>query len=334
MQGVSGLWLPVITPFYDGAIDFQSYDRLLEWYLAKGVSGFIPLGTTGESPTLEVDEMEAIVDRTLAVVGDRAPVFIGIGGNATGKVVKTIQRFERFRCAGILSVCPYYNRPGQDGLYEHFSRIAASTDRDILIYNIPYRTSVNLTNETLFRLAEFSNIVGVKDSCGDLAQSLDLLRNRPNGFSVLTGEDASYFTMLANGADGGILASCHLETDAFLDLRTRAANDHLGARTIWSRLEPSIAPLFREANPMPIKHCLWRQGLIRSPECRLPLTTVSESLASELDRLIGFKPSAESSETRSSASANRGGERRSRLRKRRPRPQGHAADRNATTAGR
>jgi len=170
----------------------------------------------------------------------------------------------------------------------HFTRIAEATDRPILIYNIPYRTGVNLTNETLLELSLIPNIVGVKDSSGSIAQSLDLLRRRPHGFAVLTGEDAYFYTMLAHGGDGGILASAHVETALFLTVYERmAANDHQGARKAWSRLEPLVPLLFKEPNPVPIKHCLWRQGLIGSPECRLPLTRVSDALAGELDRALG-----------------------------------------------
>jgi len=170
---------------------------------------------------------------------------------------------------------------------EHFTRIAEATDRKILIYNIPYRTSVNLLNDTLLRLAELDNVAGVKDSSGNLDQSLDLLRRRPAGFAVMTGDDASYYTMLSHGGDGGILASCHLRTELFVTVHERmAANDHHAARAAWSRLEAVVPMLFREANPMPIKHCLWRQGLIDSPECRLPLTQISSGLADELDRAL------------------------------------------------
>jgi 4-hydroxy-tetrahydrodipicolinate synthase len=287
MTAISGVWLPIITPFADGAVDLASYERLLEHYLGKGVRGVFPLGTTGESPTVDDEEMEAIVDRTVSVVAGRVPIFVGIGGNATAKVVKTIKRLARYRFEGIVSVCPYYNRPGQDGLREHFTRISEATDRRILIYNIPYRTSVNLANETLLRLAELPNIVGVKDSSGNLAQSLELLRQRPDGFSVMTGDDASFYTMLAHGGDGGILASSHVATALFVAVYERmVANDHQGARAIWARLETVVPLLFKEANPMPIKHCLWRQGLIDSPECRLPLTRVSDGLADELDRAL------------------------------------------------
>jgi 4-hydroxy-tetrahydrodipicolinate synthase len=287
MSAISGVWLPIITPFADGAVDLASYERLLEHYLHKGVRGIFPLGTTGESPTIEDHEMETIVDRTVSVVAGRAPIFVGIGGNATAKVIKTLKRLERYAFEGIVSVCPYYNRPGQDGLREHFTRIAEATDRRILIYNIPYRTSVNLANDTLLRLAELPNIVGVKDSSGSLAQSLDLLRQRPEGFAVMTGDDTSFYTMLAHGGDGGILASSHVMTELFITVYERmTANDHHAARAAWCRVETVVPLLFKEANPMPIKHCLWRQGLIDSPECRLPLTRVSDGLADELDRAL------------------------------------------------
>ena len=291
MTNIEGVWLPVITPFVNGAVDLAGYERLLEHYLARGVTGIFPIGTTGESPTLDEDEMEALVERTVRVVAGRVPVFVGVGGNATAKVVRALKRLERYPFEGIVSVCPYYNRPTQDGLYAHFARIAEATSREILIYNIPYRTSVNLANDTLLRLAELPNLVGVKDSSGNLAQSLDLLRRRPRGFAVMTGEDGSFYTMLAHGADGGILASAHLETERFVEVCERMrANDHRGARAAWASLEPLIPLLFAEANPMPIKHSLWRQGLIASPECRLPLTAVSAELAARLESALGAAP--------------------------------------------
>lgn len=284
---IQGLWLPLVTPFKDGAIDFASYARLVDHYIAQGVDALFPLGTTGESPALDDDETDALVEATLAAARGRVPVFVGVGGNATHKVEKVLKRLERHRFAGIVSVCPYYNRPSQDGLIAHFRRIAAATDRDVLIYNIPYRTAVNLSNDALLELAEVPNIVGVKDSSGSMAQSLELLARKPAGFSVLTGEDALYLTMLANGADGGILAASHVMTDRFIAVRDRmAANDISGARRAWSALASFVPLLFAEANPMPIKYCLWRQGLIASPECRLPLTQISDGLARRLDTVV------------------------------------------------
>lgn len=285
---LTGVWVPLVTPFKDGAVDLASYRRLIEHYIGKGVSGLFPLGTTGEAPTIDDDEEDAIVAETVDAAAGRVPIFVGIGGNATAKVIKTIKRLDRLAFSGIVSVCPYYTRPTQAGMHEHFTAIAETTERQVLIYDIPYRTSVNLTNETLLRLAELPNIVGVKDSSGSIAQSLDLLASRPAGFSVLTGEDALFFPQLCSGADGGILASAHVATDRFVDIAHHvAANDHLGARAIWQPLQRFIPRLFEEANPIPIKHCLWRQGLIASPECRLPLTSVSVELGGILDRMLG-----------------------------------------------
>ncbi|MDI1286628.1 MAG: 4-hydroxy-tetrahydrodipicolinate synthase [Reyranella sp.] len=281
---ISGLWLPLITPFKDGAVDFQSYERLIEHYIGMGVDGLFPLGTTGESPALDEAEIDEVVERTVAVAAGRVPVFVGVGGNATHKVEKTLRRLERFAFEGIVSVCPYYNRPSQDGLIAHFRRIAAATDRDVAIYNIPYRTAVNLSNDSLLELAQVPNIVGVKDSSGSVAQSLELLQRRPKDFAVLTGEDALYFTMMANGADGGILAASHLMTERFTQARDCFAdNDLAGARAAWAPLAAFVPLLFAEANPMPIKYLLWRQGLIASAECRLPLTKISDGLAQRLD---------------------------------------------------
>ena len=284
---LSGIWIPLITPFKDGCIDLASYRKLIGHYLDKGVCGLFPLGTTGEAPTLDDSEADAIVEETVAAVAGRVPVFVGIGGNATHKVIRAIKRLERYEFQGIVSVCPYYNRPTQDGLLRHFSAIAEATQRQILVYNIPYRTSVNLANETMLRLAERANIVGVKDSSGIIAQSLELLAMRPKEFSVLTGDDMFLFALLCSGADGGILASAHIATERFVAItRLLEANNHQAARAKWTTLTRLIPKLFQEANPMPIKHCLWRQGLIASPECRLPLCSVSPRLAAELDEWL------------------------------------------------
>jgi 4-hydroxy-tetrahydrodipicolinate synthase len=284
---LSGIWIPLVTPFKDGRVDLASYRKLIGHYLDKGVSGLFPLGTTGEAPTLDDSEADAILEATVAAVAGRVPVFVGIGGNATHKVIRAIKRAECYEFQGIVSVCPYYNRPTQDGLLRHFSAIAEATQRQILIYNIPYRTSVNLANETLLRLAERPNIVGVKDSSGIIVQSLELLAMKPKEFSVLTGDDPLFFALLCSGADGGILASAHIATERFVAIaRLVAANNHQAARANWVSLARLIPKLFQEANPMPIKHCLWRQGLIASPECRLPLCSVSPRLAAELDEWL------------------------------------------------
>lgn len=284
---VGGVWIPLVTPFKDGAVDLDSYRGLIDYYLAEGAAGLFPLGTTGESPTLDDDEEDALIATTVETVANRVPIFVGIGGNATAKVIRKINRLSRHNFQGIVSVCPYYNRPSQAGLIEHFSAIAGATDRDVLIYNIPYRTSVNLSNDSLIQLARVENIVGVKDSSGSIAQSLDLLATRPEGFSVLTGEDPLFFTSLCSGASGGILAAAHIAPNRYVRIAELLQAGELdAARALWLPLQRFIPKLFREANPMPIKHLLWRQGLIASAECRLPLTSVSEGLAQELDDML------------------------------------------------
>lgn len=284
---ISGVWIPLITPFQDGEVDLVSYRKLVDYYIKAGAAGLFPLGTTGESPTLNDDEIDKIIAATLEAANGRVPVLIGAGGNATAKVIRQINRMSRYEFQGFVSVCPYYNRPTQDGMRQHFTAIAGATDRDVVIYNIPYRTSVNLTNETLLELAQIPNIVGVKDSSGMIMQSLDLLARRPDNFSILTGEDPMFFTSLCNGASGGILAAAHIAPERYIQISELiAANDLNGARAIWRPLQTFIPKLFQEANPIPVKHCLWRQGLIASPECRLPLSKISDCLAQELDQAL------------------------------------------------
>jgi 4-hydroxy-tetrahydrodipicolinate synthase len=185
-----------------------------------------------------------------------------------------------------LITCPYYTRPSQEGLRHHFTALAACTDRPIALYNIPYRTGVNLTNDTLLRLAQLPNVIGVKDCCAIHAQSIELLRRKPAGFSVMTGEDALFYSGIADGADGGTLASAHIDLEGFATTR----NDLLGgnmkaARHRWGELADIVGLLFAEPSPAPIKYWLWREGWIASPELRLPMTQVSDALAARITQL-------------------------------------------------
>ena len=217
-QNLKGVYLPIVTPFQNGQIDYQSYGNLIHHYISKGINGLIPLGTTGESSVIQETEFLKIVEKTVETVANRIPVYVGVGGNDTRAVIKKIQTLEEFSIQGILSVCPYYNRPSQAGMEAHFLSIAEAIPLDLIIYNIPYRTGVNLENDTLFKLSGQKNIVGVKDSCGNIQQTLDLLARKPANFSILTGEDILFFSTMANGGDGGILASAHLHTEKFVKI--------------------------------------------------------------------------------------------------------------------
>lgn len=287
---ISGVWLPIITPFIDDKIDYKSYKRMIDHYADKGISGLIPLGTTGEIPVLSDYEFEEMIDKTLEYNEGRLPVYVGVGGNYTAKVIKKLKVAEKYNIQGILSVCPYYNRPNQEGIYSHFKSLAEETALNIIIYNIPYRTGTNIENDTIYKLAELKNIAGLKDSCGDIKQTMALLLNPPKNFSILTGEDILFYLTLTLGGQGGILASSHLKTEHFVDVYNKVkANDQKAALKIWKQLYNFIPLLFKEPNPAPIKYCLKELGLIDSPELRLPLIQISDQLKTKLDSVLYLK---------------------------------------------
>lgn len=292
-MSLNGVWLPIITPFKEGNIDYKSYEKMINHYADTGITGLIPFGTTGEIPTLTEYEFEEMMDKTIEFNRGRLPIFAGVGGNCTANVVKRAKLAEKYKIEGILSVCPYYNKPNQNGIYSHFKNLAEETALDIIIYNIPYRTGVNITNETIHKLAEFGNIVGLKDSCGDIKQTMNLLLNTPKNFSVLTGEDLLFYLTLTLGGAGGIMASAHINTEKFVkiykDIRENNGNEAL---EIWKELYPLIPLLFEEPNPAPIKYCLNTLGLIDSPELRLPLTEISDELKVKIDKVLTIKEKA------------------------------------------
>ena len=280
---IEGLWLPLITPFRDGRLDETSLKRLLRHYAGEPVDGLILAATTGEGLTLDEAETEQLTNIAAAETGAGQPVYLGLSGSDTRKVAKALEGSRSWPIDGYLIACPYYTRPSQEGLYRHFTALAGHTERPIMIYNIPYRTGVNLENDTLLRLAELPNIVGVKDCCADPAQSFDLLRMRPKNFAVMTGEDAQFYGALTHGANGGILAAAHVKTRAFARVReVLLAGDQAAALRLWSELIDLARLLFAEPSPAPIKHWLWRAGLIDSPEVRLPMTTVTDALAARI----------------------------------------------------
>ena len=284
---LDGIWLPLITPFRDGALDEKALEGLVRHYLETPLSGLILAATTGEGMTLDGAETERLVKRTALALEGRLPLYLGLSGCDTGKLVRLIAERGDWPVDGYLVACPYYTRPSQEGLYRHFAALAEASCKPILLYNIPYRTGVNLANETVLRLAAHERIVGIKDCCAIASQSFDLLGARPGGFSVLTGEDAQFFSALAHGADGGILASAHAGPAAFAEVRRRLlAGERAEALALWRELAGVVALLFAEPSPAPIKHWLWRSGLIASPEVRLPMVPVSEGLATRISAAV------------------------------------------------
>jgi len=283
-QTIAGVWLPLITPFKDGQLDETSLARLVRHYAAEPIDGLILAATTGEGLTLDEAETERLVAVTAAARDRALPIYLGVSGADTRKVAAALARTAAWPIDGYLIPCPYYVRPPQEGMYRHFAALAGATDKPIIVYNIPYRTGVNLANATLLRLAELPNIVGVKDCCAEQMQTFDLLRARPPGFAVLTGEDALFYGAVAHGADGGILAAAHVETARFAAMRNALmVGRRDDALHEWHDLVDLARLLFAEPNPAPIKHWLWRIGLIDSPELRLPMTQVSDALAARID---------------------------------------------------
>jgi len=289
-----GLWLPLVTPFRNGALDEASLRRMVRHYAGLSVNGLVLAATTGEGLTLEPGEIEQLVFavRDEVAAGNR-PVCLGLSGSNTSALLGTLARTAAWPIDGYLISCPYYSRPSQRGLELHFSALADRAGHPVMLYNIPYRTGVNLGNEAMLRLADHPNIAGLKDCCADRNQSLDLLRRRPAGFAVLTGEDAQYHEALIDGADGGILASAHIETETFAQVwRLAVAGEHNAALARWRSVADLSRLLFSEPSPAPIKYWLWRTGLIESAEVRLPMTEVSAELAARLDLEIERRTAA------------------------------------------
>jgi 4-hydroxy-tetrahydrodipicolinate synthase len=262
--------------------------RLVRQYAALPVNGLILAATTGESLTLEPHEIERLVIAVRIEARDtKLPICLGLSGSNTSALLNTLDRTAAWPIDAYLISCPYYSRPSQRGLELHFGALADRAAHPVLLYNIPYRTGVNLGNEAMLHLAEHPNIVGLKDCSADRDQSRDLLGRRPEGFAVLTGEDAQYHDALIDGADGGIVASAHIETETFALIRNLvAAGKRDAALSHWRSVADLTRLLFAEPSPAAIKYWLWRTGLIESAEVRLPMTQVSAELAARLDREI------------------------------------------------
>lgn len=293
---LQGLWLPLVTPFRDGELDEASLRRLAGHYAAGPVDGLILAATSGEGMTLGMAELErvvALVRDGIADGGRTLPVCLGLSGAGTSKMLDALDETADWPIDGYLIASPYYTRPSQRGLLQHFTALADHAAWPIVLYNIPYRTAVSIDNDTLLRLAEHRNIVGLKDCGADRAQSIELLRQRPAGFRVLTGEDAHYHEALTDGADGAILLSAHIETASFAAVQAHwREGNRDAALACWQGLSELTSLLFAEPSPAPAKYWLARTGLIERAEIRLPMVEVSIALAARLDAEIQRRAAA------------------------------------------
>ncbi|MCX7831890.1 MAG: 4-hydroxy-tetrahydrodipicolinate synthase [Actinobacteria bacterium] len=279
-----GIYIPLVTPFYEGDIDWESLERLIEYYIEKGVDGLVPCGTTGESPTLSEKEHMDVIKFVVEKTKGRTRVIAGTGSNETKKALEFTKEAENLGADAALVVCPYYNKPTQEGILAHYRKIAENTSLPIIIYNIPGRTGRNIEVNTLLKLAEVENIVGVKEASGDINQLLDTIMLRPEGFSVLAGEDHLIYVNCALGGDGAIAASAHILPDLFKRMCELAwQGNAMEASQINFKLLPLVRLFFAETNPCPVKTALKLMGLIKSDEVRLPLVPTSPNLSKRIE---------------------------------------------------
>lgn len=270
-----GVYVPNVTPFKDGRVDVESLRRLVDHLLDGGATGLVPCGTTGESATLSHEEHIEVIRVTVDQVARRAPVIAGIGTNDTNETLSLLEQAEKLDLDGYLVVCPYYNRPGQEGIVAHFRAVSEVTDRPIIIYNIPVRTGRNIEVSTVVELSGIPNIVGIKDASGDINQGMSIIA-RTGNFSVLSGEDHLLFPLCCLGGHGGIMASAHVLPGEFLELFEAARRGDLAeARRLHYHLLPLVRVMFKEPNPAPAKAAMKLMGVIESDELRLPLMSVS-----------------------------------------------------------
>ena len=283
-----GLGIALITPFCeDGSVDYKSLVRLMEYQLDNGADFFCILATTGETPCLTKDEKQKIKDLVVSTVKGRVPILMGCGGNNTAAVVEELKTGDFRGIDGVLSVCPYYNKPSQEGLYQHFKAIAAATSLPVVLYNVPGRTGVNLKAETTVRLArDCENIVAVKEASGSLEQVDEIIKNKPKDFAVISGDDALTFPMISCGAEGVIsVIGNALPKEFSRMIRLEFKGEYEGARKIHHRFTELFSLLFVDGNPAGVKAMLHEMGFIENV-LRLPLVPTRISTLQKMSEIL------------------------------------------------
>jgi len=266
-----GSFVALITPFRDGAVDESAFQEHVAWQLGQGTHGLVPIGTTGECPALEHDEQERLIALCVEVAKGRAPVIPGTGFNSTTHTIAATRAAKAAGADAALIVCPYYNKPTQEGLYQHFKAVHDAVDIPIVIYNIPGRSAVDMSNATMARLAKLPNIVGVKDATNDLARPLRMRVEIDGGFSLLSGEDATAVAYLAQGGDGCISVTANVAPQLCSEMHEAwQKGDFATVRRINERLIPLHDALFAETSPAPVKYAASLLGRCTA-EVRLPL---------------------------------------------------------------
>ncbi len=278
-QTLKGTGVALVTPFKkDKSIDFAALENLIDIQIAGGIDYVVTLGTTGESVVLSAEEKVEVFNCTVNKVNGRIPIVIGIGGNNTAEVIKSFSKFDLTKVVAILSVTPYYNKPSQEGLYQHYIALADAAPKPILLYNVPGRTGRNMTAATTIRLSAHPNIAGIKEAGPEMAQTIDILKDRPSDFLVVSGDDEIVMAQIACGMDGVISVAANAFPKPFSDMiRYCMAGDFSMAKRLNDLMVEGYTYMYEENNPSGIKAFLFEQGVIEN-EFRLPLVPVSEGL--------------------------------------------------------
>ena len=278
----------LITPFKNGEIDWKAYENLIEWQIENGTDGLVPCGTTGESPTLSHDEHHAVVERCIKVAGGRVPVIAGTGSNSTREATSLTLEAQKAGATAALVVTPYYNKPSQEGLYQHYRTLHDSTNIPIIIYNIPGRSVIDMSNDTMCRLAEFPRIVGVKDATGDLARPLNLKNRLGDDFCQLSGNDDTATAFLAQGGHGCISVTSNVAPALCAKMHDAwKAGDLKQMVEARDLLAPLHKALFGETSPAPVKYAASQLGF-GTDEVRLPLVPASKAARAAVDEALAF----------------------------------------------
>jgi len=274
---IKGSIVAIVTPMHeDGSLDLAALRALIDFHVAEGTDAIVVVGTTGESPTVDVEEHQLLIAETIKHVARRIPVIAGTGGNSTREAIELAEFARQAGANASLTVVPYYNKPTQEGLYRHFQAIAEAVDMPHILYNVPGRTVADMSNDTVLRLAQIPNIVGIKDATASIERGSDLLQRAPEDFAIYSGDDASALALLLLGAHGTISVTANVAPRLMHEMCAAALNGEIvKAREINYRLLGLHRNLFVEANPIPVKWAVARMGRINNV-LRLPLTPLSD----------------------------------------------------------
>ncbi len=276
---ITGSLVAIVTPMHeDGRLDLDAFRKLIDWHVAEGTDGIVVVGTTGESPTVDVDEHKALIRLAVEHSRGRIPIIAGTGGNSTAEAIELTASAKKAGATACLSVVPYYNKPTQEGLYRHFRKIAEAVDLPMILYNVPGRTVADLQNDTVLRLSQVPGIIGIKDATANIERGTDLVKRLPRSFAIYSGEDATALALILLGGHGVISVTANVAPKLMHQMCAAAlVGDVKRARELNLRLLPLHQRLFAEANPIPVKWALAEMGMIE-PGLRLPLSPLSEKL--------------------------------------------------------